>query len=104
LIQHFESDVLVVGAGPAGACVTWSLAKAGLNVICIEQGEWVDANQLPSTKSNWELERFGKFSPNPNVRAGKAFGVIDDRNSPISIANFNAVGGSSSIRFLFKVT
>ena len=85
----------MVGAGPAGACVTWSLAKAGLNVICIEQGEWVDANQLPSTKSNWELERFGKFSPNPNVRAGKAFGVIDDRNSPISIANFNAVGGSS---------
>jgi electron transfer flavoprotein-quinone oxidoreductase len=33
-------DVIVVGAGPAGTACTYTLAKAGLNVMMIERGEY----------------------------------------------------------------
>ena len=32
------ADVLVVGAGASGAAFTWSLAQAGISVVCLEQG------------------------------------------------------------------
>ena len=31
-------DVLVVGAGASGAAFVWSLAEAGIDVMCLEQG------------------------------------------------------------------
>src|SRR5262249_34525875 len=33
-------DVLVIGAGAAGAAVAWRLASAGVRVRCLEQGDW----------------------------------------------------------------
>ena len=32
-------DVLIIGAGASGGAFTWSLANAGINVMCLEQGE-----------------------------------------------------------------
>ena len=37
-----RTDVVVIGAGAAGAAVTWMLARAGVDVVCLEQGDWVD--------------------------------------------------------------
>ena len=37
------TDVLVIGAGASGAAVAWRLAGAGIGVVCLEQGDWVDA-------------------------------------------------------------
>ena len=37
---HDEVNVLVVGAGAAGAAFTWRLASMGVAVTCLEQGEW----------------------------------------------------------------
>ena len=33
-------DVIVVGAGPAGNAAAYTLAKAGINVLQIERGEY----------------------------------------------------------------
>jgi digeranylgeranylglycerophospholipid reductase len=38
MVTQFKCDVLVVGAGPAGAVCASKLAKEGLEVICIDQG------------------------------------------------------------------
>jgi cation diffusion facilitator CzcD-associated flavoprotein CzcO len=34
-----RTDVLVIGAGAAGAAVAWMLARAGIGVVCLEQGD-----------------------------------------------------------------
>ncbi len=89
------SDVIVIGAGAAGAAVAYSLAREGLKVTCIEQGGFLELNDYPSTKANWETYKISKFNPDPNVRRSGADYPINNSNSPISIANFNGVGGST---------
>ena len=37
-----ESDVLIVGAGVAGALIAWRLARAGMHVTVVEAGPEVD--------------------------------------------------------------
>ena len=37
-----EADVLVIGAGASGAALTWRLAQAGVRVICLEQGDYME--------------------------------------------------------------
>jgi len=39
-------DVIVVGAGPAGSAAAYTLAKAGLNVIIFERGEYPGAKNV----------------------------------------------------------
>lgn len=39
-------DALVVGSGPGGAVTARTLAAAGLDVLVVEEGEWVDAGSL----------------------------------------------------------
>lgn len=58
-------DVLTVGAGASGA---WSLSQTGLSVICLEQGDRVEAAAYPSTARSWEVSRLGDYHPSPNVR------------------------------------
>lgn len=88
-------DVLVVGAGAAGAAVTWKLVQAGLRVCCLEQGSRQVPERYPSTTPDWESRRFTDYHPSPNVRGLPSDYPIDDSDSPIAIANFNGVGGST---------
>lgn len=88
-------DVLVIGAGAAGAAATWKLAQAGLRVCCLEQGRRPAVDRYPSTGDDWESRRFTDYHPSPNVRRGFGDYPIDDSESPIAIANFNGVGGST---------
>ena len=46
------ADVLVIGAGASGAAFTWSLAQAGIKVVCLEQGGWVPTDAFPATDSD----------------------------------------------------
>lgn len=39
-------DVLVVGSGPGGAVTARALAEAGLDVLVVEEGEWVEAGSV----------------------------------------------------------
>lgn len=88
-------DVLIVGAGAAGAAFAWSLADTKMNIVCLEQGDWMDPSRYPSTRSDWEMQRFGEFGLSPNGRGRPEDYPINDSESPIHISNFNAVGGST---------
>jgi choline dehydrogenase-like flavoprotein len=90
-----DADVLIIGAGAAGAAVSWRLASLGHSVLCVEQGDFQVPTEYPSTRASWEIEKISTHSPFPNVRKGAADYPINDDDSPISIANFNAVGGST---------
>jgi choline dehydrogenase-like flavoprotein len=62
------ADVLVIGAGAAGAAVAWMLARAGAGVVCLEQGDWIDPRAFPHWRTDWELHRHTDWSAEPNVR------------------------------------
>jgi choline dehydrogenase-like flavoprotein len=90
-----EVDVLVVGAGPSGAVVSHTLAEAGLEVLCLEQGEWVNPADFPANHPEWELLIQQQWHHDPNVRrlpADYPLDVIDSEMRPVM---FNGVGGSS---------
>ena len=88
-------DVLIVGAGAAGAAVAWSLAETRMHILCLEQGGWMRPDEYPSTRRDWEQLAVREYSPNPNVRARPEDYPINDVDSPIAIVNFNGVGGST---------
>jgi choline dehydrogenase-like flavoprotein len=88
-------DVLIIGAGASGAAVAWSLSEMKLNILCLEQGDRMDAGRYPSTQRNWEVQRLGPYNVSPNVRKLPSDYPINDQDSPIAIANFNGVGGST---------
>ena len=91
-------DVLIIGAGPSGAAVAWSLSNTSLSIICLEQGDWVDVSNYPSTKRNWEVLRQNEYNSSPNVRKLAADYPIKDKESPIAISNFN-----TSVHYIFII-
>lgn len=90
-----DTDVLIVGAGAAGAAVAWRLSNLNIKVLCVEQGDFQNPSEYPAASSNWELRKLSTHSPFPNIRKGDVDYPINDEESPISIANFNGVGGST---------
>ena len=88
-------DILIIGAGASGAAAAWSLSKSNISIICLEQGERMEATDYPSTRKNWEVLGQTDFNVSPNIRKGKADYPINDKESPIAISNYNAVGGST---------
>jgi choline dehydrogenase-like flavoprotein len=55
----------------------------------------MNPSEYPSTQRNWESLQQGPFSTSPNIRQRKADYPINEEESPISVLNFNAVGGST---------
>jgi choline dehydrogenase-like flavoprotein len=88
-------DVLIVGAGASGAALAWSLAETRMNILCLEQGDWMDPASYPTTSMDWEMRRFGDFGLSPNGRGRPEDYPINEADSPIAVSNFNAVGGST---------
>lgn len=90
-----EDEVLVVGAGASGAALAWRLASVGMKVTCLEQGDAVSYDDVPTLGADWELARETTHHPNPNVRRRpEDYPVVDD-GSPIKPLMFNGVGGST---------
>jgi len=89
------ADVLIVGGGAAGAALAWSLAETRMNIVCLEQGDWVDHQTLPGLSTDWEVRQVGDFNFSPNVRGRREDYPVDDSESPIAVSMFNAVGGST---------
>ena len=52
--QNEERDVLIIGAGAAGGAIAWSLARRKVDVVCLEQGDWVDPTLRPKNYVDWE--------------------------------------------------
>ena len=88
-------DILIIGAGAAGAAAAWNLSGNGFKILCVDQGPYINPKNYSFSQPNWESYKLEKFNINPNVRKLKSDYPINDKNSPISIANFNAVGGST---------
>lgn len=88
-------DVLIIGAGASGAAFAWSLADTRMNVLCLEQGDWMDPAKYPSTGGDWELRGQGDMALSPNTRRRPEDYPINDAASPIVPSMFNAVGGST---------
>ena len=88
-------DVLIIGAGASGAAVAWSLADTRMRILCMEQGDWMNSSEYPSTGQDWEVRQFKDFNIDPNIRARDTDYPINDDESPISVVNFNGVGGGT---------
>ncbi len=89
------ADVVIIGAGAAGAALAWTLAETRMRIVCLEQGDWMDPARYPTSRMDWEMERFGAFGLSPNGRGRREDYPVNDDDSPIKVSNFNAVGGST---------
>ena len=87
-------DFLIVGSGAAGAAAAWRLTAKGYKVACIERGDWVDPSEYPTTSVDWEIKK-KTFSPVISERQNIYDYPVNDKQSPIALCNFNAVGGST---------
>ncbi|MFZ4534340.1 MAG: FAD-dependent oxidoreductase, partial [Alsobacter sp.] len=94
-MTDIEADVVIVGTGPTGAAAAWRLASQGIDVVCVERGDWVDVNAIPRNGADWELRRRSDWHANPNIRRWPEDEPVDDRDSPIRPMVGHAVGGSS---------
>ena len=90
-------DVLVIGAGPAGAVVVHTLAELGFDVLCLEQGDWVNPSDYPANQPEWELLIQQAWNHDPNIRQAPADYPLDLVDSDMSPVMYNGVGGSSII-------
>ena len=72
------ADVLIIGAGATGALAALVLARAGLEVVCLEQGGWVEPEDHPHYSADWEwqrqhpLERRRQHPPPPRRLSGRS--------------------------------
>jgi choline dehydrogenase-like flavoprotein len=89
------ADVLIVGAGASGGVAALRLARAGLRVVCLEQGDWQDPTAYPGAGPDWELQARKQWSSSPNERAQPADYPIDFTRSDMVLGNFNGVGGGT---------
>ena len=86
-------DIIIVGAGAAGSTAAWNLSNSNYKIVCLEQGPKLNSEAFPKNKSDFIKKN--DFNINPNIRNLKSDYPIDNTDSPISIANFNAAGGST---------
>lgn len=90
-----DFDAVIVGSGAGGAAVAWRLAKSGLKVGLLEQGDWFKGADLEA--EGWELEGHRRLSPVPSVRRDPFDFQVDSEFSDIEVSFLQAVGGSTNI-------
>ena len=66
-----------------------------MRIVCLEQGDWTNSSEYPTTQSNWETLQLGPYNINPNVRGRETDYPINNDDSPINVVNFNGVGGGT---------
>lgn len=86
---------MIVGAGASGAAAALVLAEAGLRVVCLEQGGWLDQRAAPSLGPHWEAALQTAFHPNPNIRRLPSDYPVAEDDTPIRPALYTGVGGST---------
>jgi choline dehydrogenase-like flavoprotein len=91
------AEVLVIGAGPAGAFASKRLAQAGFKVVCLEQGDWVDTSTYPGDRPEFEMLIGKQWSFDPNVRGMPSDYPVNVTESDVDPLMYNAVGGSSIV-------
>ena len=91
------ADIVIVGAGASGLAFAWRLATGLKNcrILIVERGGYVNQRAAPSLTPEWELALQKSFHANPNIRCNDADYPVDDTQSVIKPAFFNAIGGST---------
>ena len=76
--------------------MAWSLARRKVDVVCLEQGDWVPPALRPKNHLDWEVRARRSWSPSPNIRQWPSdYPVASYGDDPISVFIYNAVGGST---------
>jgi choline dehydrogenase-like flavoprotein len=88
-------DVLIIGAGATGSLAALVLAKAGLDVVCLEQGSWVEAKDHPHLHADWTWQRRTSWNPDVNKRHHADDYPVKSDSSQILM--WNGVGGSTNV-------
>jgi choline dehydrogenase-like flavoprotein len=88
-------DVIVVGAGMAGAAIAHVLTKAGAKVVCLEQGPLVGPLDHPHFGDDWEFSMRRDWAFTPNQR-GMDYDFPVSTNGTFIPYLYNAVGGSTN--------
>jgi len=89
-------EVLVIGAGASGGALVWSLAERGVDVVCLEQGDWVDPGAMPKSGADWEVRGRRAWNASPALRGGAVdYPVTNLGEDPVDCFFYNAVGGST---------
>ncbi|MEM7365032.1 MAG: GMC family oxidoreductase, partial [Pseudomonadota bacterium] len=73
----------------------WSLAETKMRIVCMEQGDWTKPSEYPTNYPDWEQRLSGEHSIDPNIRDLETDYPINNDDSPISVVNFNGVGGGT---------
>lgn len=93
-----KKTIIIIGAGASGAAGAWNLSKiSDYQIICLEQGEKDNPKEYDYLSDEWERNKLFKYHKNPNFRKSISDYPIDNKDSQISIANYNGVGGSTII-------
>jgi choline dehydrogenase-like flavoprotein len=90
-----RAEALVIGGGAAGAVATLALARAGVRVICLEQGDWPDRSLYRGDRPEWELVAGKQMAFSPAVRQDPSDYPVVDGHSDATMLMYNAVGGST---------
>jgi choline dehydrogenase-like flavoprotein len=88
-------DILIIGSGASGGAFAWSMADTKMRIVCLEQGDWVKPTDYPANGRDWEARRFADADILPNRRQLQADYPVNDTNSIVKVANYNAVGGGT---------
>lgn len=90
-----KTEVLIIGAGASGGVAARSLAANGMQVLCLEQGEWPDPDKFVGRREEWELLAETRWSPDPNRRLLESDYPLDVSECPLQPMLYNGVGGST---------
>ena len=96
-MQPERVDVVVIGAGAAGAALTWRLASRGVRVVCLEQGDWHPPSEFASEQTRFEVQlRRGDDSLLPATRhRPEDYPIVTAGAGPTDMVMWNGVGGST---------
>ena len=90
-----DCDVLIIGAGATGSLAATILAQAGLDVVCLEQGSWVEPGDHPHYSSDWTWQRRTNWNSDINKRHHPDDYPVESDSSQVLM--WNGVGGSTNV-------
>jgi len=84
-------DVCIVGCGASGGVLAKELAEQKLSVVVLDAGPWVQRENIPTARFDWELH-LSDFHPSDDRRDR----ITVARNSDsFDISRFKGIGGST---------